>query len=40
MNVLANNNDLLKCIGIWNKIESLFNKKFNKKGFIVNLHII
>ena len=33
MNVLVNNNELLKYIEIWNKIESLFNKKFNKKGF-------
>ena len=32
INVLANNNELLKYIEIWNKIESLFNKKFNKKG--------
>ena len=40
MNVLDNDNELLKYIKIWNKIESLFNKQFNKKGFIVNLHII
>ena len=33
MNVLANDNELLKYIEIWNKIETLFNKKFNKKGF-------
>ena len=38
MNVLANDNKLLKYIEIWNKIEALFNrvalnKKFNKKGF-------
>ena len=33
MNVLANDNDLLKYIEIWSKIEALFNKKFNKKGF-------
>ena len=33
MNVLVNNNELLKYIEIWNKIVSLFNKKFNKKGF-------
>ena len=32
MNVLANDNELLKYIEIWNKIEALFNKKFNKKG--------
>ena len=33
MNVLANDNELLKYIEIWNKIEYLFNKKFNKKEF-------
>ena len=33
MNVLANDNELLKYIEISNKIESLFNKKFNKNGF-------
>ena len=33
MNILANNNELLKYIEIWNKIKSLFNKKFNKKAF-------
>ena len=33
MNVLVNDNELLKYIEIWNKIEALFNKKFNKKGF-------
>ena len=33
MNVLANDNELLKYIEIWNKIEALFNKRFNKKGF-------
>ena len=33
MNVLANDIELLKYIEIWNKIETLFNKKFNKKGF-------
>ena len=31
MNVLANENELLKYIEIWNKIEALFNKKVNKK---------
>ena len=31
MNVLANDDELLKYIKIWNKIESLFNKKVNKK---------
>ena len=33
MNVLANDNELLTYIEIWNKTEFLFNKKFNKKGF-------
>ena len=33
MNVLANDDELLKHIEIWNKIEALFNKKFNKKTF-------
>ena len=33
VNVLANDNGLLKYIEIWNKIGSLFNKKSNKKGF-------
>ena len=34
MNVLANDNELLKYIKIWNKIETLFNKvTLNKKGF-------
>ena len=33
MNVLANDSELLKYIEMWNKIEYLFNKKFNKKGF-------
>ena len=36
MNVLANDNELLKYIEIWNKIEALF----SKKNFIVNLYII
>ena len=41
MNVLANNNELLKYIEVWNKIEALFNKKnLIKKGFMVNLYII
>ena len=31
MNVLANGNEF-KYIEIWNKIQDLFNKKFNKKG--------
>ena len=33
INVLANDSKLLKYIEIWNKIESLFYKKINKKGF-------
>ena len=33
VNVLANDNELLKYIQIWNKTEALFNKKFNKKRF-------
>ena len=33
MNLLANDNELLKYIKIWNKIEVLFNENFNKKGF-------
>ena len=34
MNVLANDNKLLRYIEIWNKIEALFNKvTLNKKGF-------
>ena len=33
MNALPNGNELLKYIEIWNKIEALFNKKFNKKRF-------
>ena len=33
MNVLANDNELLKYTEKWNKIEALINKKFNKKGF-------
>ena len=31
MNVLADNEELLKYIEIRNKIEALFNKKFNKR---------
>ena len=30
MDVLANDNELLKYVEIWNKIEALFNKKINK----------
>ena len=37
MNVLTNDNKLLKYIEIWNKLEVLFKKKLMKKGFIVNL---
>ena len=34
MNVLANDNELLKYIEIWNKIEALFNEiTLNKRGF-------
>ena len=33
INILANNKEFLKYIEIWNKIESLFNAKFNKRGF-------
>ena len=33
MNVLAGDNELLKYIEIWNKIEPLFHKKINEKGF-------
>ena len=33
MNVLANDNELLKYIEIWNEIELLFNKKFNKPTY-------
>ena len=33
MNVLINDNELLKYIKVWNKIESLFNKKINKNWF-------
>ena len=34
INVLANDNEFFKYIEIWNKIESLFNKKINKKRFV------
>ena len=33
MNVLADNEIHEKYTEIWNKIESLFNEKFNKRGF-------
>ena len=32
INVLADNDELLKYIKIWYKIKALFNNKFNKKG--------
>ena len=32
MNLLSDNDELLKYIEIWNKVKALFNKKFNKKG--------
>ena len=32
MNVLIDNDELLKYIKTWNKIKALFNTKFNKKG--------
>ena len=35
MNVLADNDELLKYIKVWNKIEALFSKKFNKRGFYI-----
>ena len=35
MNVLANNKEFLKYIEIWNKIESLFNEKFDKEESII-----
>ena len=40
MSVLANDNELLKYIEIWNKIEALFNKKLIRRVSIVNLYII
>ena len=41
MNVLADNDELLKYIEIWNKIQAFFNKIFNiKKGCIIDLYII
>ena len=36
MNFLADNDELLKYIKIWNKIKALFNKKFNEKGWLLN----
>ena len=38
MNPLTNDNELLKYIEIQNKIEALFNKKFNKRGLYSNFH--
>ena len=32
MNVLADNNELLKYIEIWNKVATLFNKTITKRG--------
>ena len=39
INVLANDNELLKYIEIWNKLEALFNKKFNSKPVYNNEYI-
>ena len=36
MNILANNNELLKHIKIWNRIESLFNKNLIVVYIIIN----
>ena len=36
MNVLADNGEVLKYIEIWDKIEALFNKKFNNKPVYSN----
>ena len=37
MDILANDNELLKYIEIWNKIEVLLNEiAFNKEGFIMS----
>ena len=35
MNVLADNKELLKYIKIWDMIMDLFNKKHNKKWYII-----
>ena len=41
MDILANDNELLKYIEIWNKIEVLLNEiAFNKEGFIMSSQII
>ena len=40
MNVLTDNNELLKYDEIRNKIKTLFNEKCNKKGCIIDLYII
>ena len=39
MNILVDDNELLKYIKIWNKIEVLLNKNLIKRDFIVFLHI-
>ena len=40
MNILADNKEFLKYTEIWNKIKSLFNEKFDKKGCITDSCII
>ena len=40
MNVLTNDNELLKYIEIWNEIEDLFKKNLIKKGCIKDLYLI
>ena len=41
MDILANDNELLKYIEIWSKIEVLLNEiAFNKEGFIMSSQII
>ena len=41
MDILANDNELLKYIEIWSKIEVLLNEiEFNKEGFIMSSQII
>ena len=39
MNVLADNDELLKYIKIWNKMKALFNKKFNNRPVFNNKYI-
>ena len=36
MNILANDIEFLKYIEIWDKIEALFNEKFNKRRLYNN----